>query len=120
MLSYSDRACVGRNNLATDTDKHAEHITAIGGLDAWIGEGGNTLSTGQVRRLSLARTVLSDAAVWLLDEPTSGLDKATADAWFADLQQVAQGRTVIIVTHATLAAGVVDQCLQLKRGILST
>lgn len=98
----------------------AEHITAIGGLDAWIGEGGNTLSTGQVRRLSLARTVLSDAAVWLLDEPTSGLDKATADAWFADLQQVAQGRTVIIVTHATLAAGVVDQCLQLKRGILST
>ena len=30
LLSYSDRACVGRNNLATDTDKHAEHITAIG------------------------------------------------------------------------------------------
>ena len=30
LLSYTDRACVGRNNLATDTDKHAEHITAFG------------------------------------------------------------------------------------------
>ena len=97
----------------------AEHITEIGGLDAWIGEGGNTLSTGQVRRLSLARTVLSEATVWLLDEPTSGLDKATADAWFTDLQHVAEGRTVIIVTHATLPEGVVDQSLQLQNGILS-
>lgn len=98
----------------------AEHITAIGGLDAWVGEGGNTLSTGQVRRLSLARTVLSAATVWLLDEPTSGLDKATADAWFTDLQHVAAGRTVIIVTHATLPEGVVDQSLQLQNGILNT
>lgn len=97
----------------------AEHITEIGGLNAWVGEGGNTLSTGQVRRLSLARTVLSEATVWLLDEPTSGLDKSTADAWFTDLQHVAAGRTVIIVTHATLPEGVVDQCLQLQNGILS-
>lgn len=97
----------------------ADHISEIGGLDAWVGEGGNTLSTGQVRRLSLARTVLSGASVWLLDEPTSGLDKATADAWFTDLQHVAQGRTVIIVTHAALPSGVVDQCLQLQAGRLS-
>lgn len=97
----------------------ADHIAEIGGLDAWVGEGGNTLSTGQVRRLSLARTVLSDAAVWLLDEPTSGLDKPTADAWFTDLQHVAKGRTVIIVTHASLPAGVVDQCLELQAGRLS-
>lgn len=97
----------------------ATHITEIGGLDAWVGEGGNTLSTGQIRRLSLARTVLSDASVWLLDEPTSGLDKPTADAWFTDLQHVAKGRTVIIVTHASLPAGVVDQCLQLQAGRLT-
>lgn len=97
----------------------ADHIEEIGGLDAWVGEGGNTLSTGQVRRLSLARTVLSEAAVWLLDEPTAGLDKATADAWFTDLERVAQGRTVIIVTHATLPAGVVNYSLALSNGKLS-
>ena len=30
LFSYSDRACVGRNNLATDTDKHAEYTVAVG------------------------------------------------------------------------------------------
>lgn len=100
-----------------------QHIKNIGGLDAWTGEGGNILSTGQIRRLSLARVLLSRASVWLLDEPTSGLDRATADAWFTDLQQVAKGRTVIIVTHAHLPAGVVDEsfvlsdmCLHSKQG----
>lgn len=86
----------------------ADQVKEMGGLNAWVGEGGNTLSTGQVRRLSLARTVLSDASVWLLDEPTSGLDKSTADAWFLDLKELAKGRTVIMVTHADLPAKVVS------------
>lgn len=97
----------------------APDIQQLGGLDAWVGEGGNTLSTGQVRRLSLARTVLSDASVWLLDEPTAGLDQPTADSWFKDLHQVAKDRTVIIVTHTELPDGVVHQRLQLENGILS-
>lgn len=87
----------------------AEHVKALGGLDAWVGEGGNTLSTGQIRRLSLARVLLSKASVWLLDEPTAGLDRLTAQAWLKDLHRVAAERTVIIVTHADLPAGVVDQ-----------
>lgn len=93
----------------------AEQIKEMGGLHTWVGEGGNTLSTGQVRRLSLARTVLSNASVWLLDEPTSGLDKETADAWFLDLKKLAQGRTVIMVTHADLPAGVVSQHYTLQQ-----
>lgn len=93
----------------------AEQIREMGGLHTWVGEGGNTLSTGQIRRLSLARTVLSNASVWLLDEPTSGLDKATADAWFLNLKKVAQGRTVIIVTHADLPAGVVSHHYTLQK-----
>jgi len=96
----------------------AKHIEQIGGLDAWTGEGGNTLSTGQIRRLCLARILLSSASVWLLDEPTAGLDKATADTWFANLQQVAQDRTVIIVTHASLPSGVVDESFVLADGRL--
>lgn len=30
LFSYSDRACVGRNNLAADADKHAEYTVAVG------------------------------------------------------------------------------------------
>jgi len=96
----------------------ANHIEQIGGLDAWTGEGGNTLSTGQIRRLCLARVLLSKATVWLLDEPTAGLDKTTADAWFTNLQQVAKDRTVILVTHAHLPNGVVDENFVLANGRL--
>lgn len=96
----------------------ADQINELGGLDAWVGEGGNTLSTGQIRRLCLARTVLSKASIWLLDEPTAGLDLATAEAWFRDLQHVAHGRTIIMVTHASLPSGVVDQVYKLEKGRL--
>lgn len=96
----------------------AAHVEQIGGLDAWVGEGGNTLSTGQIRRLCLARVLLSKASVWLLDEPTAGLDKATANAWFTNLQQVAKDRTVLIVTHADVPEGVVDASYILTDGRL--
>lgn len=95
-----------------------EQIAALGGLDSWLGEGGNTLSSGQVRRLSLARTLLTPASVWLLDEPTAGLDKATADAWLKDLHHLAKNRTVIMVTHAQIPAGVVQHRYQLLNGRL--
>lgn len=95
-------------------------VEKMGGLDAWVGEGGNTLSTGQIRRLSLARIVLSGASVWLLDEPTAGLDQQTADAWFNDLSRLAKGCTVIIVTHTQLPLGVVHQQYLLENGALSS
>ena len=96
----------------------ADQVKQLGGLDVWVGEGGNTLSTGQIRRLCLARTVLSQASVWLLDEPTAGLDQFTATAWLQDLQHVAKGRTVIIVTHTPLKADVVDTVFRLEKGQL--
>jgi heme exporter protein A len=38
------------------------------------------LSSGQKRRLALARLALSPAPLWLLDEPTTGLDAASVAA----------------------------------------
>lgn len=97
----------------------ADQVQQMGGLDVWVGEGGSTLSTGQIRRLSLARTLLTPASVWLLDEPTAGLDRATAEAWLKDLHHLAKNRTVIMVTHARLPAGVVQQRYYLVNGRLT-
>lgn len=89
-----------------------------GGLDAWTGEGGRRLSLGQARRLCLARALLTSATVWVLDEPTAGLDPVAQDGFFNDLKRVAQGRTVLLATHAPLPPGTVDRVVTLVDGVL--
>ncbi|HSI39747.1 MAG TPA: thiol reductant ABC exporter subunit CydC [Xanthobacteraceae bacterium] len=89
------------------------------GLDARVGETGRTLSAGQARRLCLARTLLSPAAILAFDEPTSGLDRETELAFLADLSAATAGRTVLIATHAGLPPGAVDRTLRLtEAGVL--
>ncbi len=59
-----------------------------------------TLSGGQQQRAAIARALANDPPLVVADEPTGNLDTRTADAVFdvfADL--VAQGKTVVLVTH---------------------
>jgi ATP-binding cassette subfamily C protein CydC len=71
------------------------------GLATWIGDGGEVLSGGERRRLSLARAYLRPAPWLLLDEPTEGLDRRTEAELVAALDR-RLGRTgqgVVIVSH---------------------
>ncbi|KAI0325198.1 P-loop containing nucleoside triphosphate hydrolase protein [Cubamyces sp. BRFM 1775] len=69
-----------------------------------VGEKGITLSGGQKARVTLARTVYSDADILLLDDvtkKTAALDVHTSK-WIVDKclkGDLLQGRTVILVTH---------------------
>ncbi len=69
------------------------------GLDAWLGEGGRQLSGGELRRLGLARALLHGGSLLLLDEPTEGLDAETEQQILQLLQEIAQDKTMIMVTH---------------------
>lgn len=89
------------------------------GLDTILGESGRTLSAGQMRRLCLARTLLSNAPIILLDEPTNALDRANEVAFFETLSEATRGRTVIMVTHAAIPDGTVDRVLEMRNGKLS-
>jgi heme exporter protein A len=61
------------------------------------------LSTGQRRRIAIARLLVSYRPVWLLDEPTAGLDRAS-EMQFADLMRVhlEDGGLIVAATHLPL------------------
>jgi len=61
------------------------------------------LSTGQRRRASIAKLLVSRRPVWLLDEPTAGLDKASEER-FAGLMRghLGEGGILVAATHLPL------------------
>jgi len=82
-------------------------------LDTEIGEYGTGLSTGQQRRVALARAVLADRPLLLLDEPTEGVDTATEDAILAALPAITAGRTTVLVSHRAEVLARCDRVLDL-------
>ena len=57
------------------------------------------LSGGMKRRVSLIRALMDDGDILILDEPVRELDEETADRMLEMIDEAAQGRTVILVTH---------------------
>ena len=69
------------------------------GYDTQVGEGGNSLSTGEKQLLSFARALLADPRIFVLDEATSSVDTITEQKLQQAIETVMQGRTSFIVAH---------------------
>ncbi len=75
------------------------------------------LSGGQRKRVSIGVELLADPKLFFLDEPTSGLDPGLDRELMKLLRELAdQGRTVILVTHATANLEVCDRVAFMGRG----
>lgn len=69
------------------------------GLATPLGEGGQSLSQGQRKRLGLARALVQDRPLILLDEPTAALDEATASTIRQTLLSLRGMRTLFVISH---------------------
>ena len=69
------------------------------GLGEVLGSLPGELSGGQRRRAALGRALAHPFDVLVLDEALTGLDEAAADNCLALIDRLAQGKTVVMVTH---------------------
>ena len=93
-----------KDNLLTDCDEDDMRHTLKAlnlshlALNQEITMDGNTLSGGEIQRLSMARLLLKNQAnIWILDEPTTGLDTHRTDQLMTLIDK--QAKTLIVATH---------------------
>lgn len=110
---------------ATDADIEAAarlaHIhdlimTMPDGYQTMVGERGLKLSGGEKQRVAIARTILKNPAIFLFDEATSALDTHTEREIQANLREVSQGRSTLIIAHRLSTVADADEIIVLSDG----
>ena len=77
----------------------------------------NQLSGGEQQRVVIARAMVNDPALILADEPTGSLDSATSDEILSLFETLYRdGRTIIVVTHATEVADCARRQITIQDG----
>ena len=84
--------------------------------DTRIEENGANFSGGQRQRIAIARALLTRPRLLIFDEATSALDPESEAIVQANLEQIARGRTLIIVSHRLTSLAGADAILVLDGG----
>ena len=105
------RAVLERMNLMAFLDNQQ-------GLETPLLEQGSNLSGGQRQRLALARALLHDSPVYIFDEATSNIDVESEELIMDVIRQLAETKTVLLISHR-LANVVSSDCIcMLENGLL--
>jgi ATP-binding cassette subfamily B protein len=102
-------ACVAAHAL-----EFIEHLPQ--GFETDLGERGVKLSGGQRQRIAIARALLADRPILLLDEATSSLDAESERHVAQALEQLARGRTTLVIAHRLATVRNADRIIVLERG----
>lgn len=79
----------------------------------------NTLSTGELQRIQLARAVRNKTTgvMYVLDEPSIGLHPANVDGLLAVVRDlVNRGNSVVVVDHDTRVIESADYVIEMGKG----
>lgn len=88
------------------------------GYDARVGERGLKLSGGEKQRVAIARAILKNPRILIFDEATSALDSRTEQAIQAELENIAQGRTTLVIAHRLSTVMDADEILVMDHGCI--
>ena len=99
-------------------EKHAVNMLERVELGARIEYRVEDLSGGEQQRVAIARALVMAPALLLADEPTGNLDQKNSHAVHQLLKELNQemGMTIVVVTHNSDLAGLMDRRLTLKDG----
>ncbi len=86
------------------------------GFDTMIGESGVRLSGGQRQRLAIARAFVKNAPILVLDEATSALDTVSERAVQNAIDNLMEGRTVMVIAHRLTTVERADMICVIKDG----
>ena len=122
--SVRDNIIAGRPGLTLTDAVYAARLAGAeefiermpNGYETYIEEGSPNLSGGQTQRLAIARALIHDPRILILDEATSALDPESEAAVTANLKRIAQGRTMVLVSHRLSSLMECDQILVMEEG----
>ena len=108
MFKAAEQACI-----------HETILKRPEGYDAKLINQGKNLSGGQRQRIAIARAILRNTPIIIMDEPTAALDVEAEAEVMRALDSLAEGRTVLMITHRLSTVGKVDQIVVLKDGLIA-
>ena len=85
-------------------------------FDTYVGERGTLLSGGQKQRISIARIFLKNPPILILDEATSALDSVTEAHIQKAFEELAEGRTTLMIAHRLATIRSADQIVVIENG----
>ena len=123
-LSIKENIRMGRPDASdeeiTTAAKQAschDFITALPqGYDTLAGEGGSNLSGGERQRIAIARAILKNSPVVILDEATAFADAENEAIIQASINELVQGKTLIVIAHRLSTITAADKILVMNNG----